>query len=54
MDSSKQKTTIRIIEYFGKVVVSGILAVFLLSAFCLVYNHTGLHIKSESGATDYH
>lgn len=25
-----------------------------LSAFCLVYNHTGMRIKTESGAMDYH
>lgn len=38
----------------GKIILAGIIALFLLSAFSYAYYHTGLRIKSESGATDYH
>ena len=38
----------------GKMIIAGITAIIILSAFCYAYNHNGLRIRSESGATDYH
>lgn len=39
--------------YVWKILISGIMAIPLLSGFCLIYNYDGTHISSESGATDY-
>ena len=36
-----------------KAVFAAICSVVILSAFCLLYNYEGIHIKTESGATDY-
>jgi len=38
----------------GKMILAGIITLIFLSIFGYAYYHTGLRIKSESGATDYH
>lgn len=43
----------RILQWIGKATIAGGLAIILLSGFCLIYNYDGIHISSESGATDY-
>ena len=42
-----------ILQWVAKAAIAGGLAIILLSGFCLVYNYDGIHISSESGATDY-
>jgi hypothetical protein len=36
----------------GKIIVSGFIAVLILSAFCFVYYYIGIRMKNESGSTD--
>lgn len=43
----------RVLQWAGKAAIAGGLAILLLSGFCLIYNFDGIHISSESGATDY-
>jgi hypothetical protein len=39
---------------FGlKVFISGIIALLLLSIFCLFYYNPGIHVNSPNDATDY-
>ena len=41
------------IKVSGKLMIAIILAIIVLSSFSLFYYHTGLRVKSISGATDY-
>lgn len=41
------------IKWTGKVLSAGIIAILVLSAFCLVYSYSGTHIDNTSSATDY-
>jgi hypothetical protein len=43
----------KIIMQLGKVVIAGVVSLFLCSAFVLVEKYTGIHVVNESGATDY-
>lgn len=43
----------KILKHVIKVMIAGMTSVTLLSVFCLVYLRTGIHIKNETGATDY-
>ena len=43
----------KILCWLGKSVIAGGVAILLLSGFCMIYNHDGIHISSETGATDY-
>lgn len=43
----------RIIFWIMKSLFSGVCSVVILSVFCIAYNYDGIHIKTESGATDY-
>ena len=38
---------------FARVILSGFVALLILSIFSLVYCFTGIHISNESGSTDY-
>lgn len=42
-----------ILQWIGRATIAGLLTIILLSGFCLIYNYDGIHISSESGATDY-
>ena len=37
-----------------KIILAGVVTIAILSAFSVVYYHTGLRIPSDSGNTDYH
>jgi hypothetical protein len=39
--------------YIAKICISGIIAILLLCIFTLVYGYSGVHVKNETGATDY-
>ncbi len=36
-----------------KALISGIIALFVLSLFCIMYYYTGVHVFNPNGATDY-
>lgn len=46
-------SAMNILKNIVKVTVAGSVSLLLLSLFCLVYLNTGIHIRNETGATDY-
>ena len=38
---------------FTKLVLATMLAILVLSGVCLLYDHSGIHVASKEGATDY-
>ncbi len=36
-----------------KFILSGVVAIIVLSLFCLIYSYSGIHVTNSSGATDY-
>lgn len=43
----------KVVKWFIKATVAGTAAILLLSVFCYFYSYDGIHIVSETGATDY-
>ena len=43
----------QIVKVGGKIILSGISALAVLSMFCLIYSYGKLHIEQPSGATDF-
>lgn len=43
----------KVITQIIRIFIAGVISVFLLSAFILVYSNTGVHINNPSRATDY-
>ncbi|GHV00259.1 hypothetical protein FACS189483_10210 [Spirochaetia bacterium] len=37
----------------GKIITAGMMALFVLTIFCLVYYNIPVHVTSKSGTTDY-
>lgn len=48
-----EKTVKKVLKNIVKVILAGTVSLFLLSLFCLFYLNTGVHIRNETGATDY-
>ena len=42
-----------IMKWIAKVIIAGICAIGILSLFCVIYSYDGIHISSDTGATDY-
>lgn len=41
------------IQWFIKAILAGVITIIILSVFCYFYSYDGIHIASETGATDY-
>lgn len=41
------------LKQIGRIIIAGIIAVVVLSVFCVLYGYSGVHIPNPSGATDY-
>lgn len=44
---------VKTIKWILKAMVAGIMTIGILSAFTMVYSHSGVHVGNETGATDY-
>lgn len=47
------KNVKKFICWCGKAIVAGVFALAILTIFCMFYAYDGIHITSETGATDY-
>lgn len=44
---------VKCLRYIGKIIVAGVIAIFVLSGFSYVYSFSGVHVYNETRATDY-
>lgn len=42
-----------IMKWIAKAIIAGICSIAILSLFCVIYSYDGIHISSDTGATDY-
>lgn len=48
-----KKNMIYMIKCFFKILLAGIITIVILSAFCFIYDFSGVHISNPAGSTDY-
>lgn len=52
-DRRAMKSMLDVIKGLIKILAAGIISLVILSAFCFVYDYSGVHISNPSGSTDY-